>query len=129
MRPTIFISYSHKDKQWIQQFMGSLKVGLYGDAYEIWPSEDIGRDWREQIDEKIATAKVVLLLVTPDFIKSEFVVKRILDRHKRSDLDVFLIPVKAVTEHELKLVGLHNFQFAWPLDKPLSDLASATRQR
>src|SRR5262249_61445013 len=116
MRNTIFISYSHQDKQWMERFVNSLRVGVIREAYQTWSDTDIvsGTDWNSEIDARISAAKVALLLVTPDFVESEYIGRRelppILDRHRRNGLDLFWVPVKSVSEQRLRMVGLREIQ-------------------
>ena len=68
MRNTIFISYSHADKQWLDRFVKALRIGVLSESYSIWSDEQIGagREWDPQIEASIASARIALLLVTSD---------------------------------------------------------------
>jgi serine/threonine protein kinase len=128
MRNTIFISYSHKDKEWLDRFENALKVGVLREAYETWSDEKIGtgENWNEKIESTISAAKFALLLVTPDFLRSEYInhneLKTIIDRHAKNGLTLFWIPIKCVPEHDLRLVGLDQIQSPWAADRPLAEL-------
>jgi hypothetical protein len=51
-RPVIFISYSHKDRQWLDFVQGHLQVGVANDHFETWDDRRIagGADWEKEID-------------------------------------------------------------------------------
>ncbi|MEM9303390.1 MAG: toll/interleukin-1 receptor domain-containing protein [Pseudomonadota bacterium] len=74
----VFISYSHKDRQWkdrvatfmrCMQIQGLVEYGTWDDG-EIRPSED----WRNHIEMAIENCRIAVLLVSPDFLCSEFIV-------------------------------------------------------
>ncbi len=75
-RPTkIFYSYAHEDERHRERLRVALaqlrKQGLIDD----WSDRDItpGDDWDQEIDEKLRTADVILLLVSMDFMASDYI--------------------------------------------------------
>src|SRR5262245_13035832 len=111
MRDTIFISYCHKDRQWLDLFVNTLKVGVLRERYSIWSDKEIpkGKALNEDIEAHISAAKIALLLVTPDFLQSEYIatkeLKLILDRHTRHGLELFWVPIKPVGDSMLNIAG------------------------
>ncbi|HJQ25467.1 MAG TPA: toll/interleukin-1 receptor domain-containing protein [Blastocatellia bacterium] len=105
VRDQIFISYSHKDARWLKELKTSLapavrKVGL-DEAKMIWDDTLIraGNEWKKEIREALARAKVAILLITPDFLDSAFIneveLPRLLKTHvKKNGLTLLLIHVK-----------------------------------
>jgi DNA-directed RNA polymerase beta subunit len=71
----IFVSYSHKDKQFLQkgELIHYLKKNLKGKA-KFWIDEQIpaGKRWDENIPEQILNSKIAILLVSKNFIKSGY---------------------------------------------------------
>src|SRR6266536_4368638 len=66
----IFYSYSHKDKELrdeLAKHLGKSHVSGWHDR-EILP----GKDWQNEIDNYLNTADIVLLLISADFIASEY---------------------------------------------------------
>lgn len=99
-KPTVFISYSHKDEVEKNQLITQLSVlQQSGVGLDLWVDDRIeaGGDWAKQIDEAMERASAAVLLVTANFLTSKFIteteVPRLLQRHKTGGLAI--IPVIA----------------------------------
>jgi len=90
----IFISYSHKDAQWKDLLVSHLRVLEKEGLCILWHDRDIalGRDWFPDIDAAIDQAHLAILLISKDFLVSEFIEKeeipRILTRRGSGELGV-----------------------------------------
>lgn len=93
----IFISYSHKDEAWKEALQRHLKVLQSHNAFAIWDDRqiEVGSNWLPAIEGAIEQAKVALLLVSSDFLTSDFVsrkeIPRFLQRREAEGLQV--VPV------------------------------------
>jgi WD40 repeat protein len=70
-RPDVFISYSRRDRDFVEQ---SLAPALVARGKDVWVDlEDIepAADWRERIGSGIAEASAFLFLLTPDSARSD----------------------------------------------------------
>ena len=78
IRDSIFISYSHKDIKWLND--SKVKTGS---------------NWQEEILQSIKKCKVAILLVSNNFLASEFILKKelpgILKSTKHEGLIIFNI--------------------------------------
>lgn len=74
-RPAIFISYSHRDEHWKERLVRHLKVLELEDELTVWHDREIaaGDDWLAAIREALAGARVAVLLITADFLTSDFI--------------------------------------------------------
>ena len=72
----IFISYAHEDEKWLDRLKKHLKVlARHSDNVEYWEDTKLrgGDKWREEITKAIEKANVAILLVSTDFLVSDFI--------------------------------------------------------
>src|SRR6266853_3183668 len=75
MMETLFISYSHKDEDWlvkVKTFLSNLEqqgMVRFLDDTQL----QAGEKWRPQIDALLESARAAILLVSQDFLASNFI--------------------------------------------------------
>lgn len=76
-RRHVFVSYSHADREWVRHLRTMMAPILRrtGQELSLWDDSQIrpGVRWREEIETALAGARVALLLVSANFLASEFV--------------------------------------------------------
>ncbi len=74
-RTKVFISYSHRDKEWLDRLQVHLKPLERAGIIDRWddPRIKAGERWKVKIREALATAKVVVVLLSGDFLASDFI--------------------------------------------------------
>lgn len=76
--PTVFISYSHRDEVWKDRLVPHLRaLETAGFAMQVWHDRKIdgGDKWYPEILAAMGSSTVAVLLITPDFLASEFCIK------------------------------------------------------
>src|SRR5689334_10065080 len=70
----LFISYSHRDEELKQQLDKHLASLKRQKVIEAWHDRKIeaGMEWAKQIDNNLNKADIILLLISPDFIFSNY---------------------------------------------------------
>jgi len=97
-KPLIFISYSHQDEQEKNILMSHLRVLENLSLVSFWDSTEkivAGDDWAAKIDQAINQAKIAVLLISPGYLTSSFLIEKeapnILDRKAQGG--TFVVPV------------------------------------
>ena len=96
-RDRVFISYSHLDHEWLSMFRKILDPDKRNDRIDYWEDRDLkpGDPWYADILESIDRARAAILLVSPNFLKSKFIMEvelpRILEA-RAEGLAIFWVP-------------------------------------
>jgi hypothetical protein len=98
----LFYSYSHKDESLREALEQHLAILRRSGVVESWSDRNIeaGSNWSEAIDNKINQADVILLLISADFLASDYCheieMKHALERDRAGDARVIPIILRAV---------------------------------
>jgi hypothetical protein len=98
--PTVFISYSHRDRDWKDRLVPHLGVLQTEGLLNLWEDRQIGagEDWFQKIQAAMDTANVAILLVSAHFLTSDFILReevtRLLQRRDREGLEIYPVIVK-----------------------------------
>ncbi len=125
MREQVFISYSHEDADWLERLKNQLRNHTSSRNMVVWDDQSIkpGDVWKNKIRTALASTKVAVLLVSPNFLGSDFISEEELSylvsvaRNEEVRLIWFNI-----ADCDYRNTALNDIQSAWDLDKPLSDL-------
>ena len=71
----VFISYAHEDEHLRDQLQTQLAIPQRQGLIKIWHDREIGAgaEWAGAIDSQLETADLILLLVSPDFLASDYI--------------------------------------------------------
>ncbi len=96
----VFFSYCHADETLRDELAKSLKLMERQGVISGWHDRQIGagNEWEGQIDEHLNSAAVILLLVSSDFINSDYCydveMKRAMERHASGEARVIPVIVR-----------------------------------
>jgi len=128
-KPSIFITYSRKDEAFKSKLFGQIALLALFDQAEVFDAQSIepGQEWSYEIQKSITNADIVILLISPDFLSSEYIIRHelpaILRRH--DEKGQILIPILTRPAPLNLIPQLRKFQI-WPKDgRALSELSSA----
>jgi len=124
----VFVSYCHADATWLERLKVHLRPLTRQGAFSLWDDTRIspGQAWQEEVAAALARARVAVLLVSADFLASDFVVNNELPPllHRAASGGVLILPVVIgpclFSEHE----ELARYQCVNPPKKPLSLMAN-----
>jgi hypothetical protein len=98
----VFFSYSHKDELLLGELRKHLGILKRRGVIRDWHDRQItaGTEWKGQIDQHLNNAGVILLLVSPDFINSDYCydleLMRAMERHREGDARVIPIILRPI---------------------------------
>jgi len=130
-RHQLFISYSKADREWVVRLKTMLSPLVRGDDLRLWDDSQIepGARWQEEIRCALATAKVAMLLVSPDFLHSDFVNNEELPPILRAAEEEGLVLLWVKLRHCLvHRTAINAFQAAFDPRSPLADLETSKQE-
>jgi hypothetical protein len=93
----VFIAYSHEDQGFLKEIEKSLKIISRTVNIKLWHARNItpGNEWRAEIAQNLGRAHIILLLVSRDFIASDYChdveLKEAMRRHRAGE--AIVIPI------------------------------------
>jgi hypothetical protein len=91
----LFIGYSHKDEDWANRTLVHLRPLQKRETY-LWSDSPVkpGDGWKETLAHYIAQADIAIVLISADFLASDFIMNeempRLLERHQKG---LVILPV------------------------------------
>ena len=129
----VFISYSHADKDWLRRLKTHLTPLIRGSEIVLWDDTKIqpGNKWKDEIGKALAEASGAVLLVTQEFLASEFIHKHELPAiyeaaRSRGLRFLWIIPVKASS---VASTPVWDYQALHDPKKPLESLKGDARTK
>src|SRR5258708_25245108 len=98
----VFYCYAHEDKILRTRLEKHLGILKRQELITDWSDRDInaGKEWAKEIDTNLKTANIILLLISPDFIHSDFCfsveMAHALERHQNGTARVIPIILRHV---------------------------------
>jgi len=131
-RGQVFFSYSHKDKKWLELFQATLKPFIRANQLSVWDDTQIkaGDIWRDEIKQALTSARVAVLLVSTNFLNSDFIAENelppLLAAAQNEGLRILLV----VVGHSLfEETELGRYQAVNDPSRPLASVSASTREK
>jgi hypothetical protein len=129
----VFISYSHSDTHWLERVLIHLKPLERQGLLEIWSDTRLvaGNKWKTEIKNALNEAAVAVLLISADFLASDFISTEelpvLLNSAKLNGITI--VPI--IIGHSLFLHQplINQFQSINSPDKPIEDLQKGEQEK
>jgi TIR domain len=98
----LFYSYSHKDEELRKELEEHLALLKWQGYIVGWHDRMIGAgaEWKDQLDKNLEEAQIILLLISPSFLASDYCydieTRRALDRHDNGEATVIPVLLRPV---------------------------------
>ena len=71
----VFVSYSHADQRWLERLKVHLTPLHKQPEIDVWEDTRIkvGSKWRKEIQDAVNRANVAVLIISADFLASDFI--------------------------------------------------------
>lgn len=127
-RKEIFFCYSHEDGEWLTAFKDMLHPLTREQKITVWSDRDIrpGDKWRDEISRALSRADIGVLLVSPSFLRSDFIAEKELPPllEAASNGGTRLIWV-LVSQCLWKHTDIEHYHAAHDVSKPLDSLSQS----
>lgn len=129
----VFVCYSHKDAAWQERLQVHLKPLERAGLIDLWSDRRLkfGDQWRQEIEAALARARVALLLVSADFLASDFIqemeLPKLMSAAEKGGCRI--IPILVGPSLFLDTPGLARFMPANPRNATLSEMKPEEGER
>lgn len=126
----VFISYSHKNRWWLNKLKVMCAPMVSNRKMELWDDTRIksGDEWRPAIQAAVMKSKVAVLMVSAEFLASEFIMKKelpyLLRAARQGRLKVLWVLLSACLYDETKIP---SYQAAHDISRSLASLSPSKR--
>jgi hypothetical protein len=128
----VFVSYSHQDRKWVNRLLIHLKPLERAGYLDVWEDSRItpGSTWRDEIDTALRSAQIAILLISADFLASDFITDNELPPLlvNARDRGTIIMPVIVSPSRFVQSESLSQFQAVNPPDMPLTKLPNYRRE-
>jgi TIR domain len=126
----IFVSYSHQDDTFRHELETNLKPYLRAGSFTSYSDQQIapGSQWFPEIESALANSKIAVLLVSPDFLASDFIHEHelgpLLNKAEQGGVKILWVSVR---DSSYKVTPLNNYQAVHDPRNALAKMTQADR--
>lgn len=127
----VFISYAHEDVKWLDRFNKMLRPLVRDGRITTWSDQDISASnkWRDEIDRALRMCRAGLLLVSSEFLASDFIMEQELPYLLRArQAGRARIVIAVIGECFWNKTPLREIQAAHDAGQPLDGLSPSKRK-
>lgn len=128
----VFVSYSHADSVWLKRLQVHLKPLQRDYKIDIWDDTMLkpGSKWKDEIREAVNTTNVAILIISADFIASDFIATNELPPLLKAaeEEGALILPIIASPSLFNRNQNLSQFQSVNPPSKPLLSLSDGEQE-
>jgi TIR domain len=99
----VFFCYAHEDELLLNKLKAHLRPLQRQGLIHVWHDRDIsaGTEWEREISKHLNEADIILLLVSPDFMNSDYCysieMQQAIERHERGEVCAIPVILRAVS--------------------------------
>ncbi len=131
-RDLIFVSHSHKDRGWLNELRKYLMPLVRKSSLSVWADDRIqaGQSRQDEVEKVLARSRVAILLVSQDFLVSDFIseveLPNLLEAAAEGHLRILWIPVRPGL---WEATPIARYQAVWDPARPLNTLSHSEREK
>jgi hypothetical protein len=129
----IFVSYSHKDKEYLDRIMVHLKPLIRDEDIDIWVDTRIrpGQKWNKEIQKALESAKIAILIVSADFIASDYITEKELPTLIKSSHDdgTIIIPLFLKPANLNRFINITQYQGVNTPDNLIIEMSESEKEK
>ncbi|TDP59289.1 toll/interleukin-1 receptor domain-containing protein [Flavobacterium dankookense] len=123
---TVFVSYSHKDFKYLERIQIHLRPLERKSLIQLWSDTSIksGEKWKKEIEDALNKSSIALILISADFLASEFIINNELQPLLKAaeDKGTLIIPLVVKPCRFTREPSISQFQSANDPSTPLCNM-------
>ena len=131
-RDTVLLSYSHLDKIWLEKFQTMLKPMVKNQGISVWDDTQItpGAVRDLEINQALKSAKVAVLLVSANFLASDFIYEQeLLPLFKAASQEGVIIMWVYLSACMYEETEVAKYQPVHDISKPINSLDPSEQEQ
>jgi len=133
IKDKVFISYSHKDSHYMDRIMVHLKPLIRDEDIDIWVDTRIrpGQSWNKEIQKALNCAKVAILIISADFLASDYITNKELPTLIKASYDngTIIIPLFLKPANLNRFSNITQYQGINSPSNPIIEMSESKKEK